>query len=297
MDYDINIVNSFTGEDAEGNPAGVMISREDIAATLMQEIAKRVGFSETAFVTPLMDKSNEYKIRWFTTLTEVPLCGHATLAAAAVIFQKSEEKPAPDQSLKKEAGSLDISDSDRNNKIRFHSQSGILEVFRQQDRFVLDFPLDVPVPYHLPENLLTAMSIDSYVSSAYGKLTNYLLIHLQNEEIVTRLSPNFQLLQELNLPCSGGIIVTALSDNPNYDFVSRFFAPWEGIMEDPVTGSAHSLLTPYWQPIVKKSEMNARQISSRGGILYLKAKDDRRVFIGGSAEIIGKMSISIIQAQ
>jgi len=291
MTYEISLVNSFTGVEAEGNPAGVLISQEELDSALMQELATLVGFSETAFVTPLPEKSDEYRIRWFTTVTEVPLCGHATLAAAAVIFRKRGISSTSVSGLSSRGVNPKPTGS---KKIRFHSQSGILEVSLQKKRYVLDFPLDTPIPYDPPENLLTAMSIESYVSSAYGKLTNYLLIQLQNEERVADLSPNFSLLKGLNLPGIIGIIATAIADSSDIDFVSRFFDPWAGIMEDPVTGSAHSLLTPYWQQILKKREMTARQISSRGGVLYLQVKDDKRVFIGGSAEIYAKKILSVV---
>ncbi len=272
MHYEVQVVNSFTGERAEGNPAGVVICSEELPAFIMQEIASQVGFSETAFLYPIPLKKSEYQIRWFTTVVEVPLCGHGTLAAAALLFKEGLIK----------------------SKVVFQSLSGELRVLREGHRFILDFPVDHPREFIPSEKLLTAMSIQSYISSVWGELTGYLLIQMQDEKSVANLYPNYPLLKAINPAEVTGLTITAQSDNPQYDFVSRFFDPWAGIMEDPVTGSAHTLLGPYWQNILGKKQMIARQISSRGGILYLEMRDNRRIYIGGNAEFKGKKIISIV---
>ncbi|MBW6516084.1 MAG: PhzF family phenazine biosynthesis protein [Candidatus Cloacimonetes bacterium] len=272
MIYDVHIINSFTGTNSEGNPAGVVITAEELPATIMQEIASRMSLSETAFIFPLPHKKNEYKIRWFTPVLEVPLCGHATLAAAAFLYKKQLFKSS----------------------VVFHSLSGLLRVMREGHRFILDFPLDIPVEYKLPDKLFMAMGIDSYVSCVIGKLTGYILIQLQSERKVAEICPNYPLLKAINPSEAKGITVTATADNPELDFVSRFFDPWAGIMEDPVTGSAHTLLGPYWSAILGKKKMVAKQISPRGGILYLEMRNRERIYIAGNAKIVGQETISVI---
>lgn len=289
MKLEAFLVNSFTGNDAEGNPAGVVITEQSLEPFLMQKIATEIGFSETAFVSPvpkqkqaslyekqkkwlsrfLPQEEDEYTIRWFTPVLEVPLCGHATLAAAAVIFQQHPEKGA----------------------ISFLSPSGKLKVFRQAQLLILDFPADTFSPCEPPSGIVTALGIEKYVSCQLGKLTKYLLLHLQNENQVAQIAPNYPLLKAIKLPELNGICVTSVSDSDSYDFVSRFFVPWEGIIEDPVTGSAHTLLGPYWHGVFGKRKMTARQISSRGGVLYLQINDNRRINIGGYAETFGKISL------
>ncbi len=287
----IHIVNSFTGEDVKGNPAGVVLTPEQIDITLMQRIATRLGYSETAFIQPLKkykriseikanrnlsierpSEKSEYCIRWFTPEEEVPLCGHATLAAAAVLFQERSAEL----------------------KVHFHSQSGDLFVFRDGDRYILDFPSDLPLPYIPSEELLTALRLDSYEACVLGKKTEYILIQLRNEEMVADSSPCFSLLKTIGHSRIKGIMITSISGHPAFSFVSRFFDPWSGIMEDPVTGSAHTLAGPYWQKILKKNTLTAKQISERGGILYLQFKKDQRIYIGGQAEIKGKKEFSDI---
>jgi PhzF family phenazine biosynthesis protein len=272
LTFEVHILNSFTGSNSEGNPAGVVISTEELPSVIMQEIASKMNLSETAFLFPLPHKKNKYKIRWFTPVLEVPLCGHGTLAAAALLYKKQLFKSS----------------------VVFHSLSGILRVRREGHKFILDFPLDIPVEYEPPDKLFMAMGIDSYVSCVIGKLTAYILIHLQSERKVAEICPNYPLLKAINPSEAKGITVTATTDNTEYDFVSRFFDPWAGIMEDPVTGSAHTLLGPYWSAILGKKKMVAKQISSRGGILYLKMKNRERIYIAGNAKIVGQDTISII---
>lgn len=272
MNIEFYLVDSFTGAAAKGNPAGVVITPEELDPALMQKIATSLCLSETAFVIPLSDLKGEYRLRWFTTVLEVPLCGHATLAAAAVLFQERMI----------------------NKKVTFHTLSGALRVFREGQLFTLDFPSDDLVEYTPPENLVMAMGIERYLSAVFGMKTEYLLIHLQSEQKVFEISPNYPLLKAINPTKVKGITVTATADDPMYDFVSRFFDPWAGIMEDPVTGSAHTLLGPYWSSILKKKKMEARQISPRGGILHLQIKEQQRIFIGGNAWIIGKKQLSIV---
>jgi PhzF family phenazine biosynthesis protein len=291
VDFVVSKVNSFAGEGTEGNPAGVLFTDKELSSALMQKIALRMGFSETAFLYPVKEAENSggilrrfsrlvsakrtipvYYIRWFTTLTEVPLCGHATLAAAALLFQN-------EQTAKKGI---------------FYSESGKLIVYREEDRFMLDFPLDIPQAYNLPENLLAALGLENYETVVLGEKTGYLLIRLRNEEMVREVSPNYPLLKGIRIPGITGICITSLSDDPAYDFVSRFFDPWAGIMEDPVTGSAHTLLGPYWQKILYRSNMKARQLSRRGGVLLIRIENDKRISIGGKAEITGEERISIV---
>ncbi len=242
-------IDAFASKLFEGNPAAICPLETWLSDEQMQNIAAENNLSETAF---FIADGDEYKIRWFTPTVEVDLCGHATLAAAYVLFEEL--------AYGKET-------------ISFSSKSGVLEVSRQQDLLVLDFPTQTPVPCLMPraihqafgQSVLTCLKAEDY------------LVVLNTEADVYAANPDMDLLKTLDLR---GVIITAQSEN--YDVVARFFAPNSGIDEDPVTGSAFTQLTPYWAQQLGKTKLIAKQVSKRGGEVHCELMGER-VTIGGKA--------------
>ena len=252
MTLPVYIVDAFTESPFGGNPAAVVPLASWLSDDLLQAIAAQHNLSETAFTVPASDG---YALRWFTPRVEVDLCGHATLAAAHVHLCER---------------------GDDGERIRFYTKSGLLEVARQSERrFTLDFPCDIPrVVHDLPPLLGKALGI---VPRSLWKGRFDYLVRLETEEAVRQLAPN---MSELAMIDARGIIVTAWS--PPGGFVSRFFAPACGVDEDPVTGSAHCTLTPYWAREKGINSFQARQLSSRGGLIDCILKGDRVLLTGGS---------------
>ncbi len=243
-------VDAFTNEVFKGNPAAVCPLEEWISDTLMQKIARENNLSETAFFV----KTEEgFHIRWFTPVTEVNLCGHATLAAAAVIFERLDY-------------SLD--------RILFHSKSGMLTVEKLNGLYLLNFPADKIKKIPIPEKV--AQAIGSPPVEAFKGREDYLFIY-ENEHQISEIKPDFKELAQYT---ERGVIISARGSE--HDFVSRFFAPSAGIDEDPVTGSTHTSLIPFWSGVLQKKELKARQLSARGGELSCTMKGER-VEIGGNA--------------
>lgn len=259
MKLSIYQVDSFTSKLFGGNPAAVCPLEHWLADNVMQSIAAENNLAETAF---FVKKENYYELRWFTPETEVDLCGHATLATAFVIFNllKSETE-----------------------KIIFRTKSGKLEVTKRDDLLVMNFPSRKPVAAKIPEGLIDAIG----KAPKEVMQSRDLLLLYDSEEDVLSLQPNFNLLGKID--CFGYI---ATAKGNEVDFVSRFFAPTQGINEDPVTGSAHSTLIPFWAERLGKNEMVARQISKRGGELFCKLLGDR-VEIAGNAVLYLTGSIII----
>lgn len=254
------VVDAFAEKVFEGNPAGVCVMNEWISDDIMQKIAIENNLSETAFA--VKDAEN-YKLRWFTPGGEINLCGHATLATAFIIMNYVEKQ------LK---------------TIQFDTMSGVLTVNRKDDLYELDFPT---VPSK--EIPLTEQMIDALVTTPIEAYLNRdLLFVLESEEAVKNLSPDFSKLEQL--PEGLGVIVTAKGND--YDFVSRAFFPKLKVNEDPVCGSAHCGLVPFWAEKLKKREMVARQLSNRGGTLFCK-HEDTRVKMAGKATLylIGDINI------
>ncbi|MCS6969081.1 MAG: PhzF family phenazine biosynthesis protein [Cytophagales bacterium] len=252
-------VDAFSRHVFGGNPAAVCPLEEWLPDSLMQTIAAENNLSETAFFVP---KGREFEIRWFTPQTEVNLCGHATLAAAYVILNELE---CPD------------------NFVHFHSLSGLLKVYRKNDYLELDFPSMPPQPAEPLPELIAAMGI---APQRILRSRDYVCVYQTEEEVIS-LSPNWNALAKLD---ALGVIATA--PGKECHFVSRFFAPKVGINEDPVTGSAHSTLIPYWAERLGKSKMLARQLSKRGGELFCELHGNR-VRIGGYAALYLKGDINI----
>ncbi|MGH7177492.1 MAG: PhzF family phenazine biosynthesis protein [Tepidisphaeraceae bacterium] len=247
-------VDAFTDRPFAGNPAAVCVMPQAADASWMQNVAREMNLAETAFVHPVADG---YSLRWFTPTVEVELCGHATLAAAHVLWETGRE-------------SDDLS-------LRFHSKSGLLTARRDEAGWIeLDFPATPPAPVDAPANLSDTLGarVVSVSRSAFD-----LVVELQSDQVVRALEPDLHRLRALP---GRGVIVTARADSRPYDFVSRFFAPQSGVDEDPVTGSAHCALGPLWMSRLGKSEMLAYQASPRGGVVRVRMRGDR-VLLGGQA--------------
>jgi PhzF family phenazine biosynthesis protein len=242
-------IDAFADRPFAGNPAAVVILQEWLPDALMQAIAIENNLAETAF---LVKETGGWHIRWFTPELEIDLCGHATLASAYVVFNELREP---------------------GERLEFDSMSGPLRVERRGDALVLDFPSRPPVPCEPPEGLFAALGM---TPRPIAKARDHFLV-MDSEAEVAALRPDFAALDKVD---SFGMIVTAPGDK--VDFVSRFFTPAAGIPEDPVTGSAHCTLIPYWAERLGKTRLSARQISRRGGDLECELCGDR-VRIGGRA--------------
>ncbi len=245
-------VDAFSDEAFRGNPAAVCLL-DDAPADWMQCVAAEMNLSETAF---LMPHDDGYHLRWFTPAVEVDLCGHATLASAHILW---------------ETGRLQPSDT-----ARFHTRSGLLTATQREGRIELDFPASPTEATDPPDGLAEALGIDPerIVRGAFDYL-----VEVDSEADVRRLAPDFRALGEIDVV--RGIVVTARGTNGT-DFVSRFFAPAAGVDEDPVTGSAHCLLAPYWANRLGRDDLVGYQASKRGGTVRVSVRGDR-VLLGGQA--------------
>lgn len=248
MRLDLFQVDAFTGKLFGGNPAAVVPLEDWLPDETFQAIAEENNLSETAFFIP---SENGYRIRWFTPVAEVDLCGHATLATAHVLWTHlgfSEEKLA------------------------FDSRSGRLTVSKNAEWYTLDFPMDELERVDAP--LAMVVALNAKILDCFRGREDYLVI-LENEQAVTGLTPDFSSLRKLG---GRGVICTARGET--CDFVSRCFFPAYGIDEDPVTGSAHTTLTPYWAAQLGKKKLSAQQLSKRGGRLICELQGDRTLISG-----------------
>lgn len=249
-------VDAFTNAPFAGNPAAVCLLAEPREANWMQQVAREMNLSETAFLLP---EGNGYHLRWFTPAVEVDLCGHATLASAHVLWEEGH-LPAGETA-------------------RFFTRSGLLTARQDGEWIVLDFPATPPTPADAPPGLLESLGASP---RHVGRGRFDYLLELDSEAEVRVLQPDFTQLGRLEIR---GVIVTSRAENGPYDFVSRFFAPGAGINEDPVTGSAHCCLGPYWGERLSRQEMLAYQASARGGVVRVGLAGDR-VLLGGQAVTI-----------
>ena len=256
MPISLDQVDAFASGPFSGNPAAVCLLPEPADAAWMAAVAEENRLSETAFV--LAHDDGTFGLRWFGLTREVQLCGHATLASAHVLWERGHVRP--DQT------------------IRFQTRfSGELTCRREGRVILMDFPALPVAPCDEPDGLLAALGVKSATAIAQGSW-DY-LVELENADAVKAVAPNFNALAPL---MERGAIVTAPGDGTPYDFVSRFFAPAVQVNEDPVTGSAHCLLAPYWQPRIGDRAMRAFQASARGGEVHVRAQGDR-VELGGEA--------------
>jgi PhzF family phenazine biosynthesis protein len=254
-------VDAFAEKIFSGNPAAVCPLNDWLPEQLMQDIAMENNLAETAF---FVKKGDQYEIRWFTPSVEVDLCGHATLASAHVLFNHENHK---------------------GDSIIFYShRSGILTVKREQQQLTLDFPVDVLKQIDVTDEHWIPFGLRP--QELYRGKTDFMMV-FENESQIKNLKPDFKLVN--NLDCRG-VIVTAKGDT--VDFVSRFFAPQSGIDEDPVTGSAHTTLTPYWSKKLGKKTLSAIQLSKRRGILTC-TDNGERVLISGQAKLYLKGEILV----
>lgn len=246
-------IDAFTDRPFAGNPAAVCLLDAEIPGELMQSIAAEMNLSETAFVRR---EGDGFRLRWFTPVVEVNLCGHATLATACALWQQ---------------GWLPAGES-----ARFFTRFGELLARQVGDAIELDFPARPITPCPAPPGLAAALGVEPLEVGWYD---DDLLVLVDSEATVRRLAPDFSSLQTAT---ARGIVVTARAEMPGFDFVSRFFAPAVGIDEDPVTGSAHTALAPFWAERLGRTELRAFQASARGGVLGVRLAGDR-VFITGRA--------------
>lgn len=255
-------VDAFAHKPFAGNPAAVCLLDEAADPAWMQSVALEMNLSETAFLVP---RSDGYDLRWFTPAVEVDLCGHATLASAHTLWETG--RLAPDEIA------------------RFHTRSGLLTASRIGEWIELDFPATPPAKSPIPDGLEKALGA---AARFVGKSRFDYLVEVESAAIVREMQPDHAALRHLPVR---GVMVTAAGDG-GYDFVSRFFAPGSGIDEDPVTGSAHCCLAPYWAAKLGKQEMTAFQASPRGGVVRVRLGEDR-VYLQGQAVTVlsGKLTV------
>ncbi len=252
MPLTITQVDAFADKPFAGNSAAVCVLPEAREASWMQLVAREMNLSETAF---LVQQRDGYNLRWFTPTMEVDLCGHATLASSHALWEQQLLRP--------------------DEQARFHTRSGLLTARRSGDWIEMDFPATPEAPVPAPEGLAKALGAEpKYI----GKNKFDYIVELDSEETVRSLQPDFTSLAKL-LEVRGVIVTSRAAD---YDFVSRFFAPGAGIDEDPVTGSAHCCLGPFWRSRLNKTEFVAYQASVRGGVVRVRLEGDR-VLLGGQA--------------
>lgn len=250
-------VDAFTDTPFQGNPAAVCVLPEPKSDRWMQQVALEMNLSETAF---LVRQADGFQLRWFTPAVEVDLCGHATLASAHVLWSEGHLPPATEA--------------------RFHTRSGLLTATQHGDWIQLNFPATPGVAVTAPEELLTALGITArhVVKNQFDYL-----IEVESEAVVRSMRPDHTRLKALPVR---GVIVTSQGDESAFDFVSRFFAPGAGIDEDPVTGSAHCTLAPYWCDRLGKTEFLAYQASARGGVIKVQLEGDRVLLAGQAVTVM-----------
>ena len=255
MSQTIYQVDSFTDKPFAGNPAAVCLLPQERDERWMQDVAREMNLSETAFLVKTRDG---YHLRWFTPTAEVELCGHATLASAHILWETGALRP--------------------DEQARFHTLSGLLTADRRGDWYEMDFPVKSEIPIGTPPDLIAILGAGGQVKNIAANQFDY-LVEVASESIVRAIQPDFTRLSKITVR---GVIVTSRSDSPGYDFVSRFFAPAVGVNEDPVTGSAHCFLSPYWSTRLGRNELIGYQASTRGGIVKVRLDGDR-VHLGGQA--------------
>jgi PhzF family phenazine biosynthesis protein len=248
------LIDAFTDRPFAGNPAAVCLPDGHPDHLWMQAVAAEMNQAETAFVRPRPD--GDWDLRWFTPTVEVDLCGHATLASAHVLWETGRVSSAK--------------------PIRFHTNSGALSCTLSHGRIEMDFPAERAIPVQAPAEEAFALGAAPVF---VGRNRMDMLVVFGSADEVRRLAPDMSQVAKIK---ARGVIVTARSDRPDADFVSRFFAPQSGVAEDPVTGSAHCCLGPYWHSELGKDELVGHQVSRRGGFVAVRVVGDR-VILGGRA--------------
>jgi PhzF family phenazine biosynthesis protein len=255
----ITQVDSFTDKPFAGNPAGVCVLDKPRDDRWMRNVAREMNLAETAFLQPRDDGS--FDLRWFTPAVEVDLCGHATLASAHVLWESGQlraDQPA-----------------------RFHTRSGLLTCNKRDAWIEMDFPATPPMPIEPPAGLFEALGIGGARFVGRSRFDGF--VELEDEASLREVQPDFGRLKRVD---ARGVIITARASAKPYDFVSRFFAPQSGVDEDPVTGSAHCALAPYWRDRLKKDDMLAYQASPRGGTVRVVPRGERVLLYGQAVTVL-----------
>ncbi|MEK4231309.1 PhzF family phenazine biosynthesis protein [Solibacillus sp. FSL H8-0538] len=260
---ELSIINTFTEQAFRGNPAAVCFLSDVKDSSWMQTVAKEINLPTTAFIDFL---NGEYHLRWFTPSTEIQICGHGTLASSYFLWEKGFV--------------------DKEKSITFHTKSGVLKAHLIDGWVQLQFPAIIEENVVAPELLIKALGVKPvYV----GKSRLDYLVEVESEEIVRNMKPNIDLIAQLPVR---GVIVTSHSNENEFDFVSRFFSPSQGIIEDYVNGSSHCCLGPYWKNKLHKTDFTAYQASERGGIIKVKVLDDNIFLFGKSITFFeGKLTV------
>jgi PhzF family phenazine biosynthesis protein len=258
------IVDSFTTEAFKGNPAGVCFTGdEDLSEEQMLQVAREFGLSETAFIKPTK-QTNIYRIRYFSPKKEIPLCGHATLASAKIIFEDNHV-----------------------NEIHFITVENIdLYITRDGNEIIMEFPSYNTVAIDVPDPVFKALGIAKAVNTVYSSKNQIILIEIEGTDVLSGLKPDFNALIN-SYTGINGVLVTARSDGDGYDYHYRYFWPWAGTDEDPVTGGVQTFLAPYWGGKLGKTTMKAFQSSARTGFMYLALRDNK-VLLKSQAVIVLK---------
>lgn len=268
MEKEIAIVDAFTGKPFTGNPAAVCLTPEPLEEAMMQKIAAEFNLSETAFIVPRKDQGESYHIRYFTPSTEISFCGHATLGSFRFLFNKKGSDAA-----------------------EFLTGSGLhLSGKKRGDEIEMLFPLFTTEMTTVPQGMKEALGISRIHDCGYCHETGMILIEITNPEELRKLTPDPRYLKATTENCNS-VIITSPSDIKEYHFLSRCFAPWVGIDEDPVTGSAHSVLAKWWSDRLGKEELRACQVSRRGGEMKLRITGTDTLEVTASAVVVveGKM--------
>lgn len=268
MKIETYIVDSFTDTLFAGNPAGVCLLQEDLPEARMLSIAQELNLSETAFVR--QKGPNQYSIRFFSPKMEIPLCGHATLASAKIIASKQLEAKA----------------------ITFTNIDGLeLPVTMKGEHLTMEFPVYATHPTEVGADMLAALGIGSIKHAAFNKELAMVLLELADSRDLRSLTPDFQALVKTHSAIRG-VLITAASKLPEYDFESRYFWPWSGSDEDPVTGATHTFLVKYWSDKTGKTKMKSYQCSARGGFMDVELKEGK-LYITSEAKIVLEGSLTL----
>ncbi|MGN6639891.1 MAG: PhzF family phenazine biosynthesis protein [Mucilaginibacter sp.] len=255
------IVDSFTDQPFKGNPAGVCFPTDALSEEKMLNIAREFGLSETAFVQPA-DKPDTYNIRYFSPKKEIPLCGHATLASGKIIFNSTELA-----------------------KIHFITGENVdLFITREADNIIMEFPVYETVAINIPGEVLKALGITEIRNSVYSEKNKIIVLEIDDSDRLAELKPDFKALVD-SYSGINGVLVTAPSKSADFDYHYRYFWPWAGTDEDPVTGGVQTFLANYWFKKLGKNTMKAFQSSSRTGSMTLELKDGK-VFLKSRAVVI-----------
>jgi PhzF family phenazine biosynthesis protein len=255
------IVDSFTDQPFKGNPAGVCLVESPLSDATMLQIAQELNLSETAFVRP-QEAGDAFAIRFFSPKMEIPLCGHATLASAKVMFRTRALS-----------------------EVHFVNIQGLdLAARASGGSIIMEFPAYGTQPAHAPEALIAALGISAVTNAVYNAETRILMLEIADARELASLAPDYAALYRAH-DSINGVLVTAASRDGDYDFHSRYFWPWSGTDEDPVTGGTHTFLTPYWAPRLGKTRMRSFQSSKRTGFMEVELADGK-VLIQGQAAIV-----------